>query len=148
MRLKNCMFFAVILTTNTAALAQFKKADRMVGASIGSIVFNSGTSDITVSSIGSNESKIMNYNFSINTLMCWFISEHTVVGATLNINPFGNKTTYEQNGSTYQSDKSNSYNIGLGGFVRHYLNHKAALIPFGQLGLNAGLSNLKTEGFF
>ena len=58
----------------------------------------------------------------------WFISDKTaVVGVPLNINPNGQKTTYEENGSTYQSDKSNGFNIGLGGFVRNYFSGKSAL---------------------
>ncbi len=128
--------------------AQFKKGDRMVGASIASVVVNSGTADIAVAQIGSNTSKITGFNVSINPNLGWFITDNTAVGATLNINPSSNKTTYEQNGSTYQSDKNNNFNIGLGGYVRHYLNHNGNLAPFGQLGLNAGMSNYKTDGFF
>ena len=131
-----------------ASSAQFKKGDRMVGANVASMVFNSGTADITVAQIGSNTSKITGYNVSINPNMAWFISENTAVGASLNLNPFSNKTTYEQNGSTYQSDKSNNFNFGLGGFVRHYLSHKGNLAPFGQMGVNGGISTLKTDGFF
>lgn len=120
----------------------------MVGASVGSLIFNTGTADISVAQIGSNSSKITGFNVSINPTMGWFISDNTAVGASLNINPSSNKTTYEQSGSTYQSDKVSNFNFGLGGFVRHYLNHSGSLAPFGQLGLNAGISNLKTEGFF
>jgi hypothetical protein len=132
----------------SVANSQFSKGERMIGASVASLVFNSGDADITVTSVGSNKSKVTNYNVTIQPFMGWFITSHTVVGASLNLNPFGNKTTYEQNGSTYQSDKSNSYNIGIGGFARQYLNSKSNLLPFGQFSLNGGMSNLKTEGFF
>src|SRR6185436_9319213 len=107
-----------------------------------------GTSDISVASIGSNKSRITNYNVSINPSIGWFISDKTVVGATLNINPNGQKITYEQSGTTYQSDKSNGYNIGAGGFARNYFNSNSNFMPFGQVSLNGGFSNLKTEGFF
>lgn len=129
------------------ASAQFAKGDRMVGTSVGSVLYNSGNADISVDQIGENKSKITSYNLSITPTMGWFISENTAIGASLNINPTGNKTTYEQNGSTYQSDKSNNFNIGIGGFVRHYLKSSGSLLPFGQLGFNLGISSLKTEGF-
>lgn len=120
----------------------------MAGASVASILYNSGTSDITVASIGSNKSTITNYNVNILPSMGWFISENTAIGATLSINPTGNKTTYKQNNTTYQSDKVNSFNFGLGGFARYYLHSSGSMMPFGQVSINAGISNMKTEGFF
>lgn len=139
----------LIITGSLTTNAQFKKGDKMVGASVASIFYNSGTSDITVASIGSNRSLIKSYGVSIVPLLGWFISDKTVVGASLNVTPNGQKTTYEQNGSTYQSDKSNGFNIGFGGFARNYFSDKNnSWIPFGQISLNAGISSLKTEGFF
>lgn len=146
MRIKSFLAVSAAFCCLTAA-GQFKKGDRVIGASVASLVFNSGTSDITVASIGSNTSLIKNHNILINPSMGWFMGEHSVVGIQLTLNPYGGKTSYEQNGSTYQSDKSNSYNVGIGGYFRQYLKGKE-LLPFVQLGLNGGLSNLKTEGFF
>jgi hypothetical protein len=139
---------SAIIITCFSAKAQFSKGDRMVGASVGSVVYNSGSSDINVAQIGGAKSKTTNYNLNISPTLGWFLSDKTAVGGSLNINPAGNKVTYEQNGATYQSDKSNSFNIGLGGFVRHYLDSKNKLLPFGQFGFNVGISSLKTEGFF
>lgn len=148
MRKKTAFFIPVLLVISIDISAQFKKGDRMVGASVASVVFNSGSSDISVAQIGDNTSRITNYNISISPSIGWFLSENTAVGATLNINPTGNKVTYEQNGSTYQSDKTNSFNIGLGGFVRHYVGNSGSMIPFVQGSVNLGMSNLETEGFF
>ncbi|MGQ0738597.1 MAG: hypothetical protein ACT4OJ_06010 [Bacteroidota bacterium] len=135
--------------TSIALSAQFQKGDRMVGASVASILYNSGSADISVAQIGTNTSKITSHSISITPTLGWFLSENIAVGASLNINPTGNKTTYEQNGTTYQSDKANNFNIGLGGFVRTYLREGVSkLLPFGQFGFNLGISNLKTEGFF
>ena len=129
--------------------AQFKKGMRMVGTSIGSILFNSGNSDITSPQVAnSTASKNTNYNISITPSLGWFLSDQTAAGALLNINPSGDKTTYEQNGTTYKSDKSNRYNIGAGGFVRTYLGQPQNLRPFAQATINAGFSDLKTEGFY
>ena len=135
------LFFSVV------SKAQFSAGDRMAGATIGTLLFNSGTADISVASIGSNTSRITSYNLNIGPSLGWFISSKTAIGATLNINPNGQKTTYEQSGSTYQSDKNTGYNFGLGGFVRNYFSGKS-LLPFAQFSLNGGLSSLKTEGFF
>jgi len=148
MRSKIALLSLVFLTGTFLARAQFTKGDRMVGASVASIFFNSGTADITVAQIGSNTSLVKNYGVSIAPSLGWFVSSKTAVGATLSINPNGQKTTYEQNGSTYQSDKSNGLNIGIGGFVRNYFSDKSSLLPFGQISINGGISNLKTEGFF
>ncbi|MEO6612049.1 MAG: hypothetical protein ABIN52_07740 [Chitinophagaceae bacterium] len=142
-------FLAVVfLLSGSLCKAQFSKGDRMVGASVASIFYNSGSADITVASIGSNKSVNTSYGINIMPSLGWFISGKTVVGATLNINPNGQKVTYEQNGTTYQSDKSNGFNIGIGGFVRNYFSDKSSLLPFGQISLNGGYSSQKTEGFF
>jgi len=138
----------LFLIGSFSANAQFSKGDKMVGASVGSVVFNSGNSDISVAQIGDNTSKITNYNISINPTIGWFISENTAVGASLNLNPAGNKTSYEQNGSTYQSDKTTAFNIGLGAFARHYFTSQASMKPFSQFGFNLGINSLKTDGFF
>ena len=148
MRQKISLFSLLLLLNSIAINAQFSKGDRMVGTSVASIFYNSGNADISVASIGNNNSKITNYGLSITPSVGWFISDKTAIGATLNINPNGQKTTYEQNGSTYQSDKSNGFNIGIGGFARNYFSGKKTMAPFGQVSLNAGISNLKTEGFF
>ena len=148
MKQKTFLFWLLLGLISIDLKAQFAKADKMVGASVASIFFNSGNSDISVVTIGNNVSKITNYGISITPSIGWFISDKTAVGATLNINPNGQKTTYEENGNTYQSDKSNGFNIGLGGFVRNYFSNKSAWMPFGQFSINAGISNLKTEGFF
>jgi outer membrane protein W len=142
------ILFTICSLGNLSVSAQIKKGTRIIGASIGNVVVNSGTADVTVDQIGSSTSKITGYNISINPSIGWFISDNTAVGASFNINPVSNKNTYEENGSTFQSDKSSNFNFGLGGFVRHYLKNTGTLLPFGQLGLNAGISNLNTEGFF
>ena len=147
MRQKTSLFCLFLMLNSIAINAQFAKGDKMVGASVASIFFNSGNADFSTVSIGNSTSKITSYGVSITPSMGWFISDKTVIGATLNINPNGQKTTYEQNGSTYQSDKSNGFNIGIGGFARNYFSGNKSMSPFGQVSLNAGISNLKTEGF-
>ena len=148
MQKKTGLLIPILLIFSLVATPQLKKGNMMAGATVGSVLFNSGSSDITVAQIGSNTSKITSYNVNVGPSLGWFISDNTAVGASLNINPSGNKTTYEQNGSTYQSDKITNFNIGIGGFIRHYFGHSGTMMPFGQFGINGGISNLKTEGFF
>lgn len=148
MNFKKVLPVCILLTSSLMGKAQFKKGDKMAGASVGSIVYNTGSADISVASIGNNTSLIKNSSISVTPSLAWFVADNTAVGFTFNLNPTSQKTTYEQNGSTYQSDKSNGFNIGLGGFVRNYFNSNGSLSPFAQAGFNAGISNLKTEGFF
>lgn len=147
MRLKPGIL-ALFLLGFMAGHAQFKKGMKMAGANIASVVFNSGSSDIEVASIGSNTSKTTSYNINIGPSLGWFVSDKTVVGVTLTVNPYGQKVSYEQSGSTYQSDQTNSFNIGAGGFARNYFTSSGSLHPFVQASLNGGVSTLKTEGFF
>ncbi len=128
--------------------AQFKKGDKMAGASVASFVFNSGSSDITVESVGSNTAKTKGYSINISPSLGWFLNENTVAGFTLSLNPGSDKTSYQQNGSTYQNDKASKYNIGAGGFVRSFFGDSKTLKPFAQASINAGASSLKTDGFF
>ena len=141
----SCLF---LMANSMAIMAQFAKGDKMVGASVASIFFNSGNTDISTTSIGNATSKITSYGISITPQIGWFLSDKIAIGATLNINPNGQKTTYQENGSTYQSDKSNGFNIGFGGFLRSYFSGNSSLMPFAQFSVNGGISNLKTDGFF
>lgn len=140
---KFCVAIVFFLVPALSVNAQFKKGDKMVGATIGTIVFNSGSSET-----GTIKSKVTSYSVNISPSLGWFIAGNTAVGVTLNINPNGQKTTYELNGNTYQSDKTNGFNIGAGGFVRSYFSDKSSFLPFGQASINGGISDLKTEGFF
>ena len=80
--------------------------------------------------------------------MGWFISDKTAAGVSLSVNPLNTKTTYEANGNTFQQDKSNTFNIGIGGFARNYFNASSSFMPFGQFSTNLGISSAKTSGFF
>jgi hypothetical protein len=148
MRLKYTLLMALLVVSIPKLNAQFTKGDKIVGTSLASVFYNTGTADQTVTSIGSVISKISGFGISLSPSLGWFISEKAAVGATLNINPTGEKTTYEgNNGSTFQKDKSNTSNIGIGVFVRNYWGNSGSLLPFGQFIINGGISNLKKEGF-
>ncbi len=120
----------------------------MVGASVASLFFNSGSGEQTVTSIGSTTANVTGYGINITPSLGWFISENTAVGFTFNLNPSSETISFEENGSTFQKDKSNNFNIGLGGFVRNYFGKSKSLLPFGQFAFDAGIANTKKEGFF
>lgn len=121
----------------------------MAGANIGSVFFNSGTSDVSFPAPTQGfTSKTTSFGISISPSMGWFITDHTAVGVSLSVNPSNNKITYESGGTTFQQDKSTTFNLGAGGFARNYFNSSSSFMPFGQVGLNLGLSTLNTSGFF
>jgi hypothetical protein len=144
----NRFFLVISILFSIHANSQFSKGTRMAGASVASLFFNSGNSDQTVASIGSTTAKVTGYGINITPSLGWFVSDNTAVGFSFNLNPSGEKITFEENGSTFQKDKSGNFNIGIGGFARNYFKGEGSLLPFGQFGFNAGISNLQKDGFF
>lgn len=132
----------------TPAFAQFSKSDRMVGASVASMSYNSARTDGSVASVGVATAHTKNHDLLLNPSMGWFISENTAVGASLLVNPSGTTTHYETNGITFQKDRESGFNAGVGGFVRHYIRGNGDFLPFAQAGINGGLSWLESSGFF
>lgn len=134
--------------SGTSAHAQFPKGTRMVGASVANLSFNSGTSEQDVESIGNTTAKVTGFDISLSPSLGWFISENTVVGFTFTVEPSKERISFEENGSTFQRDETNRFNIGIGGFVRNYFSKSGKMLPFGQFGVNGGISNFRQEGFF
>lgn len=120
----------------------------MAGASVGNIFFNSGTQDADSPPIGSTTGKVTGFGVNLTPSLGWFITEKTAVGFSFTLNPSGQKVTFEESGSTFQKDKVNSFNIGIGGFIRNYFSSEGRLLPFGQASLNGGISSRSTDGFF
>jgi hypothetical protein len=140
-------FSGIIILAGIAANAQFKKGDKMVGTSVGSIFFNSGSSDVSFPQVRGYSSKTSSYGVRIEPSFGWFISEKTIIGAAININPSGQKVRYEDIGTSFQEDKSTGLNIGVGGFARNYFGGNSAFMPFGQFGFNAGINSSTMEGY-
>ncbi len=147
MQLKKILLFTFFAALHYTGNAQFKKGDKMVGTSLGSVFFNSGNSAVSFPDFNGYSSKTTGYGLRIEPVFGWFVSDKTAVGASLNINPSGQKIRYKDNSTTFQEDKTNSFNIGIGGFARNYFNSGNGLIPFGQFGFNLGISSMNTEGF-
>ncbi len=93
------------------------------------------------------DTKSNSFGLRIEPTMGWFISEKTAVGASLNINPSNSKVSYMSGGTTFQQDKSNNFNIGIGAFARNYFSANNTFMPYGQFGINAGISSQNNDGF-
>ena len=151
MQKKIAFYIPVLVIISLSANAQFKKGMRMAGANVGSIFFNSSTADVTYPAPTTGfTSKTTSFGVSIAPSMGWFISDHTAVGFSLNINPTSNKTVYENaiGGNTFQQDKVSGFNFGIGGFARNYFKSSSSFMPFGQFGMNLGMTSQKTSGFY
>jgi hypothetical protein len=149
MRPKIVVFSLLFSLVSVCANAQFKKGTRMVGATIGSILYNSGSADVSFPSPTTGySSKITSFKLNVSPSFGWFISDNTALGVSLNVNPSNNKARYSAGGSTFQEDKINSFEFGAGGFARNYFNSSSSYLPFGQLSFNLGISSSNTSGFF
>lgn len=147
MHFNKILFTGILILAGIVADAQFIKGDKMVGTSVGSFFFNSGGSDVSFPQVRGYSSKTNSYGLRIEPSFGWFISEKTVIGASLNINPGSQKVSYKDAGTTFQKDQSTSFNIGVGGFLRNYFGSTSSFMPFGQFGFNAGINASTTEGF-
>lgn len=145
---KPCIVLFLLLVGFVLSIeAQFKKGDKMVGTSVASAFYNSGSSEVTFPDFNGYSGKSNSYGLRIEPSFGWFVSDKAVIGVTLNINPSGEKIRYEDAGVTFQEDKSNSFNIGVGAFGRNYFNTENTLMSYGQFGFNVGFSTMNTEGF-
>lgn len=147
MQQKMRFFTALLLLSGFCSQAQFSQGDKMVGASVGSIFFNSGGADVSFPQVRGYSSKTSSYGLRIEPSFGWFISNKTVIGGSININPSGQKVRYEDRGTTFQEDNTSSFNIGLGGFARNYFGEAGKFRPFGQFGFNLGLNSSTADGF-
>ena len=130
------------------SVAQFKKGDKMTGASVGNIFFNSGTQDASAPPVGSTTGKITEFGINISPSLGWFVSDNTAVGVLFNIYTNKKKTSFEENGSTFQKDNEKNFAASIGGFARNYFSSQGNLLPYGQANLLFGISNRNTDGFF
>ncbi|MDP4263956.1 MAG: hypothetical protein Q8941_15620 [Bacteroidota bacterium] len=146
--LKKPAFVALVLAFSATLNAQFKKGDRMVGVSVGSVFFNSNSTDFS-SSAGSSSTSNTNYGVSLIPSMGWFTTSNIAIG----VSPSFNYTKQKQlgksaAGNTYLKDETSQFSFGIGGFTRYYFagtSNKTRF--FGQYNLSLGLSGSKSEGF-
>jgi hypothetical protein len=146
--MKKLILLAALFLMMTSLKAQFKKGQRMAGATIGNIYYNSGKTDYTDANIpGTYTSNNNNFGIGFNPNFGWFISDNTAVGTLLNLSYRHQNVFDESNGSTFRKTESGFFNFGIGGFVRNYFSSGKTWLPFGQFSLNIGIASSTTEGF-
>ena len=143
------MALAVLVICMTATVnGQFKKGDKMLGASVGTLFFSHSNTDLSTTLLVSSTSND-NYGITFNPSLGWFVSDNIAVGIMPNIGYTKLKTLGKTpSGSTFIKDESNRFNAGLGGFARYYLpggNVKTRF--YGQYDLSIGLGGSKRDGF-
>src|SRR5829696_7465790 len=121
MRTNNLLFFCLFILISLSSTAQTKKGNKMIGASVGTIFFNSGTTDLSTV-LASTSTTDNNFGVSINPSIGWFNSDNLVLGISpvigfRTLKKVGNAS----NGNTFLKDETNEYNFGIGGFARYYL---------------------------
>jgi hypothetical protein len=151
MHSKKLLFLILLLGSFFISNAQFNKGDRMVGVSVGAISYNSGkavysyppqTTGYTTHS--------SNFGLSLTPNYGWFVNESTVIGATF-ILGYTHSEYFkedESNGNTFEKDESNNFNIGIGSFARKYFSSSGKFYPFGQAGVNFGITSSDSKGFY
>lgn len=144
-------FLGILISVLYAAtgFGQFQQGDKMVGTTVFSSFYNSGSSEQGTGGAVNTTSRVKSYGITVSPAIGWFISDQLVLGATVNINPAGDKTTYESAGGiTFQSQTQNRFNVGIGGFARKYIGSSKTILPFIHGGFNLGASTASSEGFF
>jgi hypothetical protein len=146
--LRKPILAALALAFSVIIHAQFKKGDKMAGASIGTVFFNSSTIDLSYP-VGTSSTTNNNFGISLSPSLGWFISDNIVVGAAPVINYTKEKQLGKSssNGNTYLKNDAHQYGFELGGFARYYLKGTGTSRFFGQYNLAAGINGSKNEGF-
>src|SRR5262245_42763140 len=112
----------LLMICGVSLKAQFKKGDKMVGASVGALFFNNESTDLT-SDVGTTNTSSDKYGFTINPSIGWFVTDNLAVGVTPVFDYTHQKTVgTSSNGSTFLKNENNQYAFGLGGFGRYYFN--------------------------
>lgn len=146
--LQKLVFTALALLFNTIMYAQLKEGNKMVGVTVGSAFFNTGTTDFS-SAIGSSSTSNDNFGVSLSPSIGWVTSPNIIIGVMPSIGYNKQKQLGKSSsGSTYLKNENNQFSFGLGGFVRYYFDGSSqATRFFGQYNLGLGISSTKSEGF-
>ena len=148
MRKIKWLFFSVCLLASFVSDAQFSRGNKMVGASIGSILFTSGSSDYSFPGVSGYTSENNRFGITINPSIGWFVSDDIAIGALININITSEIVNNKTRDTTYSHNKHNQSNFGIGGFVRKYFKTSSkSLTPFGQINISLGSGSTTTKGY-
>jgi hypothetical protein len=142
------LILSFILLTGAAVNAQFKKGQLMPGITVGSIFFNSGKTEYSAPPPTTGYTSNTNSaGINLSPSLGWFISGRTVIGGRVSGNYRYDKYLDASNNVTFRKKEDRVTQWGLGAFVRNYFGQAGRFIPFGQVAVDGGLGNARTEGF-
>jgi len=140
----------LVLLLVSPAFSQIKKGTRMVGATVGTVFYNSGKTEYSFPPPTTGyTSDVKSYGINLGPSMGWFVSDNTAIGTSFLFSHSKNETTdvSDATGNTFNNDNSTRFNLGIGGFARNYFKTTGSMLPFGQFNLNFGTGSSTSKGF-
>lgn len=128
--------------------SQFAKGSHMIGVSVASGMFSSGTTKYTYPTAPGYITDNKNFSLSITPTYGYFLNSRTVIGASLLI-----QSTYEkQNNKSlsdtiFSSSQSSNTDLGVGAFLRYYFSIDKSFRPFLHVYLSGGTGFGNSSGY-
>jgi len=147
MQFKNILI-PIALFSFHFSYSQFTKGSRMIGVSVASGMFSSGTTKYTYPTVPGYITDNKKFSVSITPTYGFFLNSQTIVGASLLI-----QSTYEkQNNKSvsdtiFSSSQSSNTDLGVGAFLRYYFSIDKSFRPFMHLYLSGGTGFGNSSGF-
>lgn len=145
--MKHSALLLLLSCIASAALAQLKKGDMLVGVSFGSISYTNSDSRTTYSNTPTvYNSDGSSFSISINPNVAWFIQDNLAIGGGVSVSFYTAKSESSNTSSTTTStSKSTQPAIYIGPLARYYFGGSPKGSPFAQANLQIGFSGGKSE---
>lgn len=141
-------FFLPFLIAAFNAKCQFNKGTKMIGGSIGSGSFYSGTTNYSFPAATGYRSDNNNFSLNVNPSLGIFLNKSVVLGVSFLLNSSYQKNNYKSLSDTiYSSNSVKGTDIGAGLFLRYFFQNAKTLYPFIQLHAEGGTGFGKSNGF-
>ncbi len=146
----NRFFCAIIMILLLPAIchSQFSKGTRVAGFSLGGLFFDAGQTDYSAQAPTTGyRSNTNSLGFRLTPSLGYFVSNETLLGARLLAGFRYDKYIDAANNITFRKKEDRVSEWGLGLFARQYLGSSGKYLPFGQVNIDAGFGQSRTEGF-
>jgi outer membrane protein W len=142
-----CALIGIVLIPHISN-GQFTKGTRVAGFSLGGLFFDAGETDYSAQSPTTGyRSSTNSLGFRLTPSLGYFISNETLLGARLLAGFRYDKYIDAANNITFRKKEDRVSEWGLGVFARHYLGSSGKYLPYGQVNIDAGIGQSRTEGF-
>lgn len=142
------LFMLLAILLPMGAFCQFSKGTWVPGINAAGLFFDAGTTTYTAPPPTEGyESKTNSLGFQLTPSLGYFVSSKTMIGARLIAGYQYDKYLDVSNNITFRKKEDRVGRYGLGIFARHYFAESGKFLPWGQLNIDAGTGNAKTEGF-